>query len=100
MGGVIARELSLPRQPAQHVVDPIEACVRRLRGRKRKLTEAEEHHVPSPLDNNPDSTNTELAAVVRHKWTPRTTSNVLVRRQPPFSRKRYIDHEPAEATEA
>jgi len=44
----IARELSLPRQPVQRVVDCIEAGVSgepRPRGRKQKLMEAEERRM-------------------------------------------------------
>jgi len=51
------------------------------------------------LGSNHDATNTELAAAVHHKVAPCTIKNIHARRQPPFSRKRYIDREPTEAIE-
>jgi len=52
------------------------------RGRKRKLTEAEERCVDTRLDSNPDATNTELATTVQHKVAPRTVNDILTRSQP------------------
>jgi len=88
----IARELSLPRQSTLRQEGQANP---HSRGRKRKLTKAEERRVAARLASNPDATNTALAAAGHHKVKPRTINNILARCQSPFSRKHNIDREPA-----
>jgi len=70
----------------------------RPRGCKRLLSEAEEHRIAARLATRLFDTNAELAAMAHDRVRPRTVSDALVRREPPFTRKRTSLRDPEELT--
>lgn len=63
-------------------------------GRKKALTSEEEAELIEKIDNNPELSNEDFAAVVDNKITPRSVTNYLKRQNPPFTRKAPLDEEP------
>jgi len=69
-------------------------------GRKRVLSSDEENFLAESLDQNPELSNEDLAALVDYKIAPRTISDYLHRRDPPFVRKLPSDEEPIDESKA
>jgi len=96
----IATALHLPVGTVAHVCDRIRegdgTGEARPRGRKRPLSEAEERHVAARLATHPFATNAELAAMTHDRVRSRTVSDVLARREPPFTRKSATSRDPDE----
>ena len=69
-------------------------------GRKQILTSEEESNLIENLEENPELSNEDLAAIVDNKISPRSVSNYLKRQNPPFTRKIPLDEEPIDDNKA
>ena len=72
----------------------------RSSGRKRLLTKEEEEDLTFSLDENPELSNRDLAAIVNNKIAPRTVSDYLRSQSPPFVKKQPTDEEPIDDNKA
>ena len=68
-------------------------------GRKRVLCKEEEKLIET-LEETPELSNQDLAAVVDNKIAPSTVSHYLLRQDPPFTRKTPSDEEPIDDNKA
>ena len=69
-------------------------------GRKRVLCKEEEAKLIETLEETPELSNQDLAAVVDNKIAPSTVSHYLLRQDPPFTRKTPSDEEPIDDNKA
>jgi hypothetical protein len=72
--------------------------LKKNRGRKRKLSQAEEGKIKRRVTTYPYSTNKQLAGYVDDKIKPRTVSDVLHRGKPEFTLHTAVDQDPEELT--
>jgi transposase len=72
--------------------------LKKRRGRKRRLNQAEESKIKRRAISHPYETNKQLAARVDGKIRPRTVSDVLHRGNPEITLHRAVDQEPEELT--
>jgi hypothetical protein len=96
--GAVAAKLGISKGAVEKVIasGSVSQHLKKTRGRKRKLTQAEESKIKRRSISHTYDTNKQLAARVEGKIKPRTVSDVLHRGNPEITLHRAVDQEPEE----